>query len=176
MSLVSVSLRNPTFISIVLFVLSLPNTLLPVFPGDYVEGAAIIAAISAIYYSIAMIWLWSALNVSDDRAVKGFGERLIFWTPPIALPIQKFLQRWESMNILSDGKLAYLAKSLVAIGTVSLIVCCLIVAASVARNTKTGREFSWPTALANGLCLLFMPLGVWVLWPKLKRIHAADSI
>ena len=171
----SMSLKNPTFISLFLVVFSLFNTFLPVLPNQYIGAIVVIAAISAAYYSAAMLWLWSALNVSDRGAAKGLSERLIFWVPPIVLPTQKLLQRSESMNLLVGGELAYIPKFLMAIGVICLMVCCLKVSSSIAGRDRNGSQFPWPAALGNALCLLFLPIGVWVLWPKLKKINAADS-
>ena len=170
----SLSLKNPALVSISLAVLSLFSTFLPVLPNLYVGAVVVITAISLAYYSLAMLWLWSALNVSDGRGPKGVGEHLIFWAPPIVLPAHKFLQQFESMNLLVGGDLAYIPKLLIAVGVVCLIVCCLKLATSIA--SRDGHRFAWPTALGNALCLLFLPVGVWVIWPKLKRISAADGV
>ena len=172
----SLSLKNPALVSIFLAVLSLFSTFLPVLPNLYVGAVVVITAISLAYYSLAMLWLWSALNVSDGLGPKGIGERLIFWAPPIVLPAHKFLQQFESMNLLVGGDLAYIPKLLIAVGVVCLIVCCLKVATSIANRDGNGLKFAWPTALGNALCLLFLPVGVWVIWPKLKRISAAGDV
>ncbi|MDR6624319.1 hypothetical protein [Caulobacter segnis] len=165
------SLRNPVLITLSLLISALFSTFLPVLPGQYIFSTMIIISVSLFYYSLAMAWLWSALNVASPAGSLRVADAAAFVAPPVAFSLQKFLQRYENMSILLNGEYSYVPKMITAVGVILLLMCALKVVIAVESRLGSGK-ISLGSLCMSAVSVVFLPVGVWLIWPKLKKIDA----
>lgn len=162
---------RPLLITVILSILAPFVSFLQIIPGDNLAFCLFMSALCWLYYAICAAWMWSGYT---RLGVKSYAPdvfaRVVFFTPAFIFGGYKFLMRYETFNPDYLGSSGNLSKALYLAGFAIYACSCFMTADAIERSCTLGAQPTNAKVLRTFVSTLFLPVGVWFLQPRLKRV------
>jgi hypothetical protein len=78
------------------------------------------------------------------------------------------MQRYESFNIIQNGYYSAFSKFAISSAFIIMLICIVKVAISI--DERVNGQLNWARVFPLVIYLLFFPIGIWLVWPKIRNI------
>jgi hypothetical protein len=177
---------------LLIFIIPLAITTSTFFvPGNWIYGAYMPFAVSAIILTtevVLYLWMWALGNayykaspVREKFSNKAF--RLFVWIPLLVTVL--FIAFWVyGASTISTGKLSaatMLSSTLLFAIPLQLVFMigkfyCFYFAAKLIKSAETGTEARFEDFTKEFILLLFFPIGLWFIQPRINKLYRQLTI